>query len=363
MTIASLLPRRRRVLVLMTATVLLHYGAIGWVGARLGAPLEPAPQREPATIVAALHSAPSAALTPVATDIPAPAPVRKRPSAVPKAPVAASVAAPAPKAVSVAGAAEAVQEVQSAPLQQAEAPPVAEAAPEPEPEPAPAPGYKVSLPPPAELTLDVERVDAKGAHWSGKAVMAWSRSGEAYRVSMVATIRMIVTINLVELTSEGTVGDQGIVPRTLLEKRRSKAQTATHFDAQQKRISFSASSHSQPMEPGTQDKATFPIQLSGIARADPAQLGADIELLVGEEKDASLFRFVVQGQEEIDTPMGRMATWRLTRPPRPGSYSSRLDIWLAPGHEWYPVKLRSTEANGAVTTQTIRKIVVKELGT
>ena len=373
--------RWRRAVALLAASVLLHYAAIGWVGEKLAEPADHAPQREPATIEAALLAA---APAPVQVGAPA-APVRPAPAVAAKArpraarparaaqppseaaPASASVidaaqespTAQAPAADTEAGAPEAQPPVQSgAP---AEAPPVETQAP-----PAPAasaPGYRVSLPPPAELQLDVERVDAKGAHWSGRAVMDWSHSGDAYRMTMVATIRVIVTINLVELASEGAIGEHGIVPRILNEKRRSKAQTATHFDAQQGRISFSASSASFPMAPGTQDKATFLMQLAGIARADPAQLAADIEMMVGEDKDASLFKFVVQGQEEIDTPLGRLATWRITRPPRPGSYSSRLDLWLAPGHEWYPVQMRSTEANGAVTTQTIRKIVVKQAGT
>lgn len=374
MTNASRPPRWRRVLVLLAASVLLHYAAIGWVGERLAAPAEMAP-REPATIEAALLAvAPAPAAPPARTPAPLPKPARAprtprsakvkaqpSPAAPPSAAgdtVQALAVEEAPQAAPEAGAPEAAPPVQSAAT--AETPVPAAEIPAPV---APAPGYRVSLPPPAELLLDVERIDAKGTHWSGRAQMDWSRSGDAYRMSMVATIRMIVPINLVELSSEGTVGEQGIVPRTLNEKRRNKAQTATHFDAQQGRISFSASAASFPMAPGTQDKATFLMQLAGIARADPAQLGAGVEMMVGEEKDASLFRFVAQGQEEIDTPLGRLSTWRITRPPRPGSYSSRLEVWLAPGHEWYPVQMRSTEANGAVTTQTIRKIVVKQAGT
>lgn len=354
MTIASHLLRRPRVLVLIAASVLLHYAAIGWVGARLGSPSSPTAPAEPATIIAALHAAPPIAVPEAA----APAPLRRAPQrAAITAPQTAGQtpalqAVPDPAPVVEDGAAETVTQVQSAapepdPVKPAEATPAA-------------PGYKVSLPPPAELTHDVERTDAGGASWSGQAVMAWRREGSAYRMSVVASVTMVVTINLVQLSSEGTVGEQGIVPRTMTEKRRSKALTATHFG--QGRITFSATPASYDMIPGTQDKATFPMQLAGIARADPAQLGSDIELLVGEDKDANLFRFVVQGQEEIDTGLGKMATWRLTRLPRPGSYSSRLDVWLAPGHEWYPVRIRSTEANGAVTTQTIRKIVMKEAG-
>lgn len=357
MTIASHLPRRRRVLVLIAASVLLHYAAIGWVGARLGMAPAPAAPAQPATIVAALHAAaPIAVAAPVA---PVPAKRAEQRSAArasqqaDPAPARQEGADPAP--VAEAGAAETVTHVQSA-APEPEAEPVKPA----ETAPAAAPGYQVSLPPPAELTHDVERTDANGANWSGRAVMAWRREGSAYRMSVVASVTMLVTLNLVELSSEGTVGEQGIVPRTMTEKRRSKALTATHFG--QGRITFSTTPASYEMIPGTQDKATFPMQLAGIARADPAQLGSDIEFMVGEDKDANLFRFVVQGQEEIDTGMGTMATWRLARLPRPGSYSSRLDVWLAPGHEWYPVRIRSTEANGAVTTQTVRKIVMKEAG-
>ena len=83
---------------------------------------------------------------------------------------------------------------------------------------------------------------------------------------------------------------------------------------------------------------------------------------VAEDKDASLYRFVVVGPEEIDTRMGRMQTVHLSRPPLAGSYSSRLDIWLSPQHDWYPVQISNLEANGAVTTQTVSKITLTEPG-
>ena len=233
-----------------------------------------------------------------------------------------------------------------------------------EAEPAPAgPRYQVSLPPSADLTLDVARTDASGTNWSGLMVMSWKRSGGAYTMTVEASISMLVArVTLATLTSEGAIGAGGIAPHSVTEKRRGKAQTATTFDAQQRRITFSASDRSYPLAPGAQDKATLPLQLSGIARADTGQLTAGIEIQVGEDKDATLFNFVVLGQEDIDTAMGRIATLRLSRPPRPGAYNSRLDIWLAPAHNWYPVQIRNTEANGAVTTQTIRKIVVTDVG-
>jgi hypothetical protein len=102
--------------------------------------------------------------------------------------------------------------------------------------------------------------------------------------------------------------------------------------------------------------------LAAIARGDPKQLSGNIDIFVGEDRDASVFSFVVAGQEQIDTPLGRIGTWHLVRPPKPGSYSSRLDLWLAPDYGWVPVQIRNVEASGAVTTQTARSIVKKDSG-
>jgi hypothetical protein len=216
------------------------------------------------------------------------------------------------------------------------------------------------MPPPAALTLAVARTDADGTQWTGEAEIAWKPEGSRYRMNVEVGIRVVFArVNLVVLTSEGAVGAQGFEPVTMTEKRRGRALTATHFNRQDGRITFSASQASVPLVPGTQDKASVPLQLTAIARGDAGQLSGDIDILVGEDKDASVYRFVVLGQEEIDTWMGRMLTWHLSRPPKPGSYNSRLDIWLAPEHEWFPVRIRNTESSGAVTTQTVNKIVMK----
>ncbi|RSZ56942.1 DUF3108 domain-containing protein [Massilia atriviolacea] len=379
MTIASFLSRRRRALLIGTATVLLHVLAIDFVGARIGrSPLHvPAPADDPLTIVALLH-APAPVAAPAAPPQPKPAPkpaqkpaqVRPRPApkAVPPPPAPLPEATAGVDAGTVDGA-EAPADPAAAPVQASAAemapavelaasgtppePPVAQAAPA---EPV-KPALKASLPPSAELNFDVARTDRDGGTWSGVSSIAWKQAGGAYTLSMEASVSVLVArVNLVLLTSEGTLGPGGIIPRTTTEKRRGKSQTATHFGGPDGKITFSASERSYPMVAGAQDKASFLMQLAAIGRADSAQFASGVELFVGEEKDANPFGFVLVGQEDIDTRMGRMATWHLARPPRPGAYNSRLDIWLAPAHNWYPVQIRNTESNGSVTTQTIRKI-------
>ena len=316
-------------------------------------------------MVAQLRAPPERILAPVATPAPAASP-RPAPASAPiKRRVTAS-GAPEQFLVAVPSDAPllpALEATPPVPVVQAE--PVPEAAQPAEAasvQAAPVTRYKVSLPPSAQLTLDVARTDAKGTEWSGKAVLDWRRSGDQYRMTMVASVTLLVTLNLAELASEGTLSDAGIAPRNMTEKRRGRAPTATHFNADKGSITFSASEASVPLTPGAQDKATFMMQLAGIARADAAQLDQGVQLLVGEEKRADVYRFTLVGPEEMSTPMGNIATIHLARPPKPGSYNSHLDVWLAPGYDWYPVRIRNTEANGAVTTYTIRKIVALESG-
>jgi hypothetical protein len=211
--------------------------------------------------------------------------------------------------------------------------------------------------------LDVARTDANGTRWSGDALLSWTFTPAAYKIRVEAGISVVFAhVNLLTLTSEGMVGEEGFMPSLMTEKRRGRSLTATHFDRANGKLSFSASDANYPLVWGAQDKASVPLQLAAIARGDPKQLSGNIDILVGEDRDASVFSFVLVGQEQIDTRMGRIATWHLTRPPKPGSYNSRLDLWLAPERGWYPVQIRNVESSGAVTTQTVNNIVMKDSG-
>ena len=257
-----------------------------------------------------------------------------------------------------AGTVQSSQDAKQATAAQAQA--QADTAAKPPPAAPEARRYKVDMPPSADITLDVARTDANGTKWSGDALLSWRVTPSSYRVQVEAGIRvMFAHVNLLTLVSEGTVGDDGFVPTLMTEKRRGRAMTATHFNRQDGTLTFSASAAKYPLVPGTQDKASVPLQLAAIARGDSKQLSGNIDILVGEDRDASVFTFTVAGQEQIDTRLGRVATWHLVRPPKPGSYNSRLELWLAPAYGWYPVQIRNVEASGAVTTQTVKNIETK----
>ena len=380
---------RRRQLVLGVLTILFHVLVFVWFAGQAGRLPDRPLRTRPASMTAELVEAPrprppppmpppqpalappplpEVALAPVVPVVPPPGPVDAVPApGTPDGTAADAAPVLTPQADGIAaagaagrqtgqdGAAPGPRTVQS-PQQVAAAPAPPAAAPD-------AHRYKVDMPPSADITLDVARTDANGTKWSGDAQLSWRVTPSSYRVKIEAGIRVVFAhVNLLTLTSEGTVGDEGFVPTLMTEKRRGRAMTATHFNRQAGTLTFSASAATYPLVPGAQDKASVPLQLAAIARGDPKQLSGNIDILVGEDRDASVFTFMVAGQEQIDTPLGRIATWHLVRPPKPGSYNSRLELWLAPGHGWYPVQIRNVEASGAVTTQTVNKIEIKQAG-
>lgn len=362
MSSASFFHQRRRALVLGTLVVLMHWLALGLFESNLGLPRGVQQEGGRTTMLASLLPSPVPA--PAAPPVPPPQP-RLAPPPLPElAPLPAELGMPQEQGGGATPDAPPVAPEQVAAVA-AEPVPSPPAAP-PEPAPPPVPEvrrYAVNMPPPAEIRLDVARRDADGTEWSGEAVLAWDLNEDTYRIKIEAGIRMIFTrVNLVVLSSEGAVAATGFAPLKMTEKRRGRAMTATHFDWQGNKISFSASQATYPLAPGAQDKASVPLQLTAIARGDPRQLSGEIDILVGEDRDASVFRFVVIGEEEIETRMGRLRTLHLSRPPKPGSYKSRLDIWLSPAHGWMPVQIRNTEASGAVTTQTVNNIVSNRTG-
>jgi len=87
-----------------------------------------------------------------------------------------------------------------------------------------------------------------------------------------------------------------------------------------------------------------------------------LRVQVAEDREAQEFLFQVQAKEVLKTRMGELETWHIIRPPRAGKYNSTLEIWLAPGWQWYPVQIRNTESNGTVTSQYVTAILNPEKG-
>ncbi|MDB5842600.1 MAG: hypothetical protein JWQ23_4552, partial [Herminiimonas sp.] len=206
------------------------------------------------------------------------------------------------------------------------------------------PLYKFSLPPSVDLKYDVQALrDGQIVYGGGK--ISWKSDGVRYTVDGEAGILFFTLLNF---RSSGEIDHAGVAPEVYSEKRFRRSETNTHFHRERNTISFSASTVSYPREGGEQDRASIIWQLTGIGRGDGEKFVSDaqFDFFVAGVRDGEPWRMRVIGMEEVETGSGRVGAWHLVRIPRPGSYDQKLDIWLAPQHEWYPVKLRFTEKNG-----------------
>jgi hypothetical protein len=346
-------PQRRipvvaRILALLALSALLHWLAIGWVGG--GLQLPDWRGRDVATVQIELQAAaPPVAAAPPPPQAPKPSQPRKRP-APPKpaqpAPVAAAATPSTPAPDPAAAAAPDANAAQDAPAQPAAAQAEA-AAPQAEPAAPPAPEqprYAFRMPPPAELKYDVQAWrEGKMVYGSGK--IAWRSDGSSYQVQGEAGI---LFLTLLEFGSRGAIDENGVSPLLYTEKRFRKSETATHFRRNDALISFSASTTTYPRRGDEQDRASIVWQLAAIGLGEPGryQPGAQFDFFVAGVRDGETWTMQVIGLESIAAASGQVQAWHLVRVPRPGSYEQKLDIWLAPQRNWYPLKLRWTETSG-----------------
>lgn len=221
-------------------------------------------------------------------------------------------------------------------------------------EPAAREGMTFAMPPSAEVRYDVHSLrDGKIVYGNGK--ISWHNQGDTYAIDGEAGV---LFFSLLTFRSEGSLDQNGISPRKYSERRFRKAETNTHFQRDPQVISFSASTEQYPRKGGEQDRASIIWQLAAIGRGDPSQFqaGKALQVFVAGVRDGELWSIAVLGTESIEVGGSMLEAWHLQRLPRAGSYDTRVDIWLAPSREWYPVKLRQTERNGDYLDMAMAKI-------
>jgi len=329
---------RWRWLALAVASVALHLLAIEYANGELHWPTRPGSPE--ATMTALLHAAPVPTRPPAR---PAPVATPRRP--VPARPVQRPVATPDPTPTPTpppTGFEAPGTSIESAPTlvptesPSVKPPPVARSTQE---------DYQVNPPPSVELKYDVTKVPRDGQPIYGHGKIHWQSQGNRYLIAGEASVLFFTALTF---RSEGMLDEFGIAPVIYNEKRFRRPETNTHFQRERNIISFSASETQYPRRGGEQDRASIIWQLAAIGRGDRHVFvpNARIDVFVAGVRDGETWQIQILGQEDIDLGAGKFHTWHLTRIPRPGSYEQKLDIWLAPRHEWYPVKLRFTETNG-----------------
>jgi hypothetical protein len=199
----------------------------------------------------------------------------------------------------------------------------------------------VRLPPPARWQYDATALH-RGVSLRGTAQLAWQPAGGDYEA--------VLQVNVPPLParlqrSVGAITPDGLAPARFSDRTRSEE--ATHFDRGQGRIVFSSNRPQAPLQPGAQDRVSVLLQLAAVAAADPVRLSAGtvVSLQTAGTREAERWDFVVEVLEDLALPGGAMSTIKLTRAPQ-REYDLRLELWLGPGPDYAPVRLRLTPPNG-----------------
>lgn len=345
MTEATTFPptRRRRIAALILLTIVLHVLVIHWGKAYFNA--ANIDERAVSSVSVTLRQLelPSQPVSlPVAAAPRSPRPAKPRPPAPAASPPADAV-----------GAAAAVNDTSATVSPPAPEPPQPVAAAEPvvpkDDSPPPVQGTQYHIDPPPSAALEYEVLAfSDNLTWHGTSTLDWKTDGSRYTVDGEVYTRLFAKIAFLNFTSSGEIGAFGVEPELYTEKKRNRPATNTHFNRERNVVSFSASTTTYPRAGGEQDRASLIWQLAAIGRGDSGKFapGAVVDMFVAGVRDGEVWRMQVVGQEEIRLITGAAQVWHVVRQPRPGSYEQRLDIWLEPGRQWYPARLRFTETNG-----------------
>jgi len=186
---------------------------------------------------------------------------------------------------------------------------------------------------------------------SGEAAVVFRRKGDAY--TMESTQQ---ALGLVEArqNSAGTVGREGLVPRTFTQRSSRRPPLSVDFDWATQQVTFSQTGASAPTRPQMQDRLSLLFQLGWRQRTEPR--ASEIELPVAVQRSTSTYLFTARGSEMLDLPIGRFETVKYER--HRHDSDDAMEVWLAPGLCSLLVRLRFTDDKGLVIDQQLRAVQV-----
>jgi hypothetical protein len=203
------------------------------------------------------------------------------------------------------------------------------------------PPHRAAIPVPVKMHYDVQ-VTLRGIPVSGQSTLHWRHDGNTYDARLEVTGALLPTR---VQTSSGVVTREGLQPMRFSDKARSEE--ATHFDRDAGKVIFSSNRPQADLMEGAQDRLSIVLQLAAIVGGNPAYYppGTSIAIPTAGTRESETWVFTVEGEEELDLPAGRLRGMKLQRLPRK-AYDSRVELWLAPGLDYAPVRLRLTYPNG-----------------
>ena len=209
---------------------------------------------------------------------------------------------------------------------------------------APQPGaQRLSLSIPRSMRLHYEvTAQVRRQTWSGEGELVWRHDGESYEARLQISAPLLPTRTQ---HSIGKITAEGLAPLRFSDKGRSEQ--AAHFERDKGKVSFSSNTPDAPLGAGAQDRLSVLLQLSAMIAGEPAKFppAATISIQTASTREAETWLFTVEREEELQLPGGTVHGLKLIRNPR-REFDQKIELWLAPGMDYVPVRLRLTQPNG-----------------
>lgn len=195
---------------------------------------------------------------------------------------------------------------------------------------------------------------------SAKASLNWQQTkstetsaARPYELSYEATY---FGVSIIKQTSLGALSASGLLPARFGDKRRGKPEQAAHFLGDKSLITFSNNRPDAKLRAGTQDRASYLIQLASLFAGQPELLktGQVLELPVAGADELEVWSFEIQPSEAMHLPIGPLDAIKLLRRPRK-AFDQTIEVWLAPKYDYLPVRIRYTDSTGAADSQLASK--------
>jgi hypothetical protein len=182
----------------------------------------------------------------------------------------------------------------------------------------------------------------RGQPWAGEGELVWRHDGESYEARLEINAPLLPARTQ---RSTGRITAEGLAPLRFSEKARTEE--AAHFQRDAGKVSFSSNKPDAPLLAGAQDRLSVLLQLGAMLAGQPRKFppGTTVTIQTAGTRDAEPWLFTVEQEESLHLPGGTVNALKLIRHPRK-EFDQRVEVWLAPGMDYVPVRLRLTQPNG-----------------
>ena len=182
----------------------------------------------------------------------------------------------------------------------------------------------------------------------------YTRTQDRYRIESVSKpfgLLAMLKPEVIRISSEGTLGAQGLRPLTFIQTREldTERNVRVDFDWAGSRIKVTdhAGQRTQPLPADTQDRLSAMYQFMFLQLQNVGTL--DFHMTNGSKLD--IYNYRITPAASVTVPLGTFKTLHVASVSKPSE--SRTEIWLAQDRANFPCKMVITDPDGDKLTQVL----------